>query len=90
MEGPPYRWAMVAHTFSSNNVANNLRLSYRQGINSLETLGRVAMTDFFDRLQDWTEKEFNEIQLNQRQDLEIIALPDISKDWCGLGSVGIW
>lgn len=82
---------MAAHNFNNVNVpTSNVLLYVRPGVSNQESQASVAFNFYFNTLNEWTNKPYFEIQMNQNPQLSILALPDVSVDWYGLSMIGIW
>ncbi|KOB74749.1 Aminopeptidase N-11 [Operophtera brumata] len=90
LEGPPHLWSMAAHNFNNVNVpTSNVLLYVRPGVSNQESQASVAFNFYFNTLNEWTNKPYFEIQMNQNTQLSILALPDVSVDWYGLSMIGL-
>lgn len=82
---------MIAHNFININVpVANILLHARAGLQSQDAQASVAINSFFNNLQEWTDRDFFSIHLNQDGRLNIVALPDVSTNWHSLSVIGIW
>ncbi|CAH0725369.1 unnamed protein product, partial [Brenthis ino] len=91
LESPVYLWGMVAHNFDVTNIPSvNVQIHTRQRVSNQNTVTSVAIIDYFNALNEWTEKPYDEIVMNQNERMNIIAVPDISRDWTALSTVCIW
>ncbi|XP_063360349.1 aminopeptidase N-like [Cydia amplana] len=89
--GPAGLWGMVAHNFNNiNNPAAGVQLYARPGVINQENQASVAINSYFNNLEQWTQKPYNEIVLDQDGRMLVIALPDVHKDWYALSTVCIW
>jgi hypothetical protein len=82
---------LIGHDFTPYNVpVSNVLLFGRQGQQGQDNLASVAINSFFNTLNDWTNKNYFDIQVNQATNMHIIAFPDVAKEWNSLSIVGIW
>ncbi|XP_048007238.1 aminopeptidase N-like isoform X2 [Leguminivora glycinivorella] len=89
--GPAVLWGMVAHNFNNiNNPAAGVQLYARPGVINQENQASVAINSYFNNMELWTQKPYNEIVLDQDGRMLVIALPDVHKDWYALSTVCIW
>ncbi|XP_061710734.1 aminopeptidase N-like isoform X2 [Cydia pomonella] len=89
--GPAVLWGMVAHNFNNiNNPTAGVQLYARPGVINQENQASVAINSYFNNLELWTQKPYNEIVLDQDGRMLVIALPDVHKDWYALSTVCIW
>nr|ASU92549.1 glutamine aminopeptidase-like protein 11 [Achaea janata] len=91
LQGPPHLWGMVGHNFANINIPiANVLLHSRPGLFNQDSQAAAAINFYFTNLNEWTNKPYFEILLNQNTNLNIFALPDISTDWHALSTIGIW
>ncbi|CAK1599087.1 unnamed protein product [Parnassius mnemosyne] len=91
LQGPPHLWGMVAHNL--NNIyypTQNVLLNARPGVFNQEAQASIAINHYFHALNDWTNKPYLEIILNQDGRMNVVALPDSDRDWYALSTVCIW
>lgn len=82
---------MVAHNLININIpTNNVRLFGRPGLINQDAQASVAINFYFNALNEWTDKPYFEIILNQDGRMNIMAFPDVSRDWHALSNIGIW
>ncbi|NP_001266329.1 membrane alanyl aminopeptidase-like [Bombyx mori] len=87
----PHRWGMIAHDFINLNIpTTDVLLVGRPGLSNQDSQASLAINAFFSFLNEWTEKPYFEIILNQESRMHVIALPDVDRDWHALSIVGIW
>ncbi|CAH0605710.1 unnamed protein product [Chrysodeixis includens] len=91
LESPPHLWGMVAHNLVIiNTPITNVPLYTRPGLAGQMSLPSVAIHAFFTSLNEWTNRSYVEIIADQNGNMNILALPDVSKQWNSLSTVGIW
>lgn len=79
---------MIAHNIPSiNQPITNVILHARQ---SQDSIGSIAINNFYTNLNEYTNKPYTEIDDAQRGSMTIIAVPDVDTDWHALSSVVIW
>ncbi|CAG5041313.1 unnamed protein product [Parnassius apollo] len=91
LQGPPHLWGMVAHNL--NNIyypTQNVLLHGRREISNQEAQASIAINHYYHALNEWTNKPYLEIILNQDGRMNVIALPDSDRDWYALSTVCIW
>lgn len=82
---------MAAHNFNNINLpTNNVLLYIRPGVTQQDAQASVAFNFYFNNLNEWADRSYFEIQMDQNPQLSILALPDTSVDWYGLSIIGIW
>ncbi|CAB3260804.1 unnamed protein product [Arctia plantaginis] len=91
IEGPAHGWGMIAHNFLNINLPTaNVLLHARPGLQTQDAQASVAINSYFNNLQEWTDKDYFTIHLDQDGRLNIVALPDVSTNWHSLSVIGIW
>lgn len=81
---------MVAHSFPTVTIPITNVMLYSRQLQNQDAVASAAIHFYFTNLNEWTNKPYFEILLNQNENLHILALPDISTDWHALSTVGIW
>lgn len=82
---------MVAHNLNNINVpTSGVFLYIRPGVSNQESQASIALNFYYNNLVEWTNKPYFEIHVNQADQLNILALPDVSRDFYGLSTVAIW
>ncbi|KAI5638670.1 membrane alanyl aminopeptidase [Phthorimaea operculella] len=83
-------WGMLAHNFQTVMIPqNNVVLRGRTGLNQ-EAQAIAAIQSFFNDLNEWTNKDYFSIIVDQNGQMNIFALPDTNVDWSALSTVCIW
>ncbi|XP_041970735.1 membrane alanyl aminopeptidase-like [Aricia agestis] len=91
LQGPPHLWGMIAHNFQVLSMPTaNVFLYGRQLTSNQESQGAVAINNYYHALNEWTNKPFLEIVVDQTESLNVIALPDVDREWYSLSTVCIW
>ncbi|XP_068631137.1 membrane alanyl aminopeptidase-like [Battus philenor] len=91
LQGPPHLWGMVAHNLNNAYFPTpNVVLNGRSGVMNQDAQASIAINHYFNALNEWTSKPYVEIVVNQNGRLNIIAVPDIDRDWYALSTVSIW
>ncbi|XP_026737103.1 membrane alanyl aminopeptidase-like isoform X2 [Trichoplusia ni] len=91
LESPPHLWGMVAHNLAIiNTPIQNAPLFARPGLTGQMSQPSVAINSYYNFLNAWTNRSFVDIIADQNGNMNILALPDVSKDWNSLSTVGIW
>ncbi|XP_049694530.2 membrane alanyl aminopeptidase isoform X1 [Helicoverpa armigera] len=91
LTGPLHVWGMIAHDFVNINIpTTNVMLIGRPGLSNQDSQASIAINTYFNNLNEWTGKSYQEIIVDQDGRMNIIALPDVSTDWNSLSIVGIW
>ena len=83
---------MIGHNLvpSTTPTVSNVLLYGRPGIYNQDSFAVTAINFFYTNLNEWTDKEYTEIDPDQYGTMNIIGFPDISTDWNALSIVGIW
>lgn len=82
---------MIAHNFINLNIPiTNVILTGRPGISNQDSQASLAVNSYFNFFNEWTNKPYFEIVVNQAANLHIVAIPDVDTDWYSLSTVGIW
>lgn len=82
---------MVAHNLNNAYFPTpNVVLNGRQQVLNQEAQASIAINHYFHALNEWTNKPYLEIILNQNGRMNVIALPDTDRDWYALSTVCIW
>lgn len=82
---------MVAHNFNVLNIPTANVHIYTRPLVSIDTaLTSIAVNNYYNALNEWTDKPYLEITNDQDGRMHIIAVPDISRDWTALSTVCIW
>lgn len=80
---------MVAHNMNAANLPTSRVIVYtrpgRAGDQS-----NVAISSYFNFLNEFTDKPYENIIANQQGELHIIATPDVDRDWYALSTMVIW
>ncbi|XP_013142060.1 PREDICTED: membrane alanyl aminopeptidase-like isoform X2 [Papilio polytes] len=91
LQGPPHLWGMVAHNLNNAYFPTpNVVLNGRAQVLNQEAQASIAINHYFHALNEWTNKPYLEILLNQNGRMNVIALPDTDRDWYALSTVCIW
>ncbi|XP_014370589.2 membrane alanyl aminopeptidase [Papilio machaon] len=91
LQGPPHLWGMVAHNLNNAYFPTpNVVLNGRPQVINQEAQASIAINHYYHALNEWTNKPYLEIILNQNERMHIIALPDTDRDWYALSTVCIW
>lgn len=82
---------MVGHSFPNAIpiAAQNVFVYGRSGLNQ-DNQASLSINYYFNELNEWTNKPYFEIVLNQDGRMNIFALPDTARDWYALSTVCIW
>ncbi|XP_063824400.1 membrane alanyl aminopeptidase-like [Ostrinia nubilalis] len=90
LQGPPHLWGMIAHNYNPiNTPIAGVSLIARPGVTSQDRAS-VAINSFMTWLNEWTQKNYFEIVVNQAATMNVIAIPDVANSWYSLSIVGIW
>lgn len=91
LEGPPHRWGLVAHNFITFQIpGENVQLYGRPQMNGQQSYALIMTQNLYRGLNEWTDRHYTEIHMNQNGIMNVFALPDITRDWYALSTVGIW
>ncbi|KAJ0178636.1 hypothetical protein K1T71_005411 [Dendrolimus kikuchii] len=91
LQGPPHLWGVVAHNMIPLSIpTSNVVLQARAGLAGQTSQADIAINSYFNNMNDWTQKDYFEIVLNQNNNFNILALPDVDREWHTLSTTGIW
>ncbi|GBP46434.1 Membrane alanyl aminopeptidase [Eumeta japonica] len=88
---PTHLWTLVAHNFANLiNPGDRLRMLSRVGVSGQDSYASIVTQNVINFLNEYTGKNYFEIDASQDQNLNIFAMPDLTQPWHSLSSVAIW